>query len=155
MTKRTPEELDQEYSELLSELRVILPGIQLLAAFLLILPFNTGFDRLSELERSVYFVSFLAAVVSSVLTIAPSSQHRIRWRHGDKEQLLRTANRLTIAGTGFLALALGGSVFLVGELLYGELVASVVVGVLVAAMAWWWFFQPLRRAMNDGERGRS
>ena len=152
--ERAPEELDQEYSELLSELRVVLPGVQLLAAFLLILPFNAGFGELTSGERLVYFVAFVAAVLASVLTIAPSTQHRIRWREGDKEALLATANRLTIAGAAALAVSLSGSVFLVGQVLYKEVVASAVAGGMIVAMIWWWFLQPMvRRAKEDNRRG--
>ena len=150
--ERPAEELDQEYSELLSELRVVLPGVQLLAAFLLILPFNAGFDELTSGERLVYFVAFVAAVLASVMTIAPSAQHRIRWREGDKEALLATANRLTIAGAAALAVSLTGSVFLVGQVLYKEVVASVVAGAMVVAMIWWWFLQPMVRRAKDGNR---
>ena len=149
--ERSPEELDQEYSELLSELRVVLPGVQLLAAFLLILPFNAGFGDLASGERLVYFVAFVAAVVASVLTIAPSAQHRVRWREGDKEALLATANRLTIAGTAALTVSLAGSVFLVGQVLYKEVVASVVAGGMIVAMVWWWFLQPIVRRAKDGK----
>lgn len=149
MADHSPKELDQEYEELLSELRVVLPGIQLLAAFLLILPFNAGFADATSRERIVYFVSFVAAVFASVLTIAPSSQHRIRWREGDKEALLTTANRLVIAGTAALAVSLAGSVFLVGQVLYAGSVASLVAGAIVVAMVWWWFVQPMIRRVRE------
>ena len=148
--ERSSEELDEEYSELLSELRVVLPGVQLLAAFLLILPFNAGFSELTSAERAVYFVAFVAAVLASVLTIAPSAQHRIRWREGDKEALLTTANRLTIAGAAALTVSLSGSVFLVGQVLYKEVVASIVAGTMIVAMVWWWFLQPMVRRAKDG-----
>lgn len=147
---RPPEELDQEYEELLSELRVVLPGIQLLAAFLLILPFNTGFRDATGGERAVYFVAFVTAVFASILTIAPTSQHRIRWREGDKEALMRTANVLTIAGTVSLAVSLAASVFLVTQVLYKEVAASLVAGAMVVSMAWWWYIQPLLRRARDG-----
>lgn len=150
--ERPPEELDQEYAELLSELRVVIPGVQLLAAFLLILPFNARFAGLTAGERGVYFVAFLAAVLASVLTIAPSAQHRIRWREGDKEALLKTANRLTIGGTAALTVALSGSVFLVGQVLYKELVASVVAAGMIVAMVWWWFLQPILRRARESRK---
>lgn len=151
---RPPEELDQEYEELLSELRVVLPGIQLLAAFLLILPFNAGFADASSSEKAVYFVAFVTAVFASILAIAPTSQHRIRWREGDKEALMRTANRLTIAGTVSLAVSLAASVFLVAQVLYAETAASLVAGAMVATIVWWWYLQPvLRRAREARERG--
>lgn len=149
MADRSPEELDQEYEELLSELRVVLPGIQLLAAFLLILPFNAGFADATGREKGVYFLSFLTAVIASVLTIAPSAQHRIRWREGDKEALLTTANRLIIAGSACLAISLTGSVFLVGQVLYQELAASLVATVILLMMAWWWFVQPMVRRVRE------
>lgn len=150
MGARPPEELDQEYEELLSELRVVLPGVQLLAAFLLILPFNTGFRSASSAEKAVYFVAFVSAVLASVLTIAPTSQHRIRWREGDKEALMRTANTLTIGGTVTLAISLAASVFLVSQVLYGETAASLVAGAMSLGMIWWWFVQPLLRRAKDG-----
>ncbi len=149
---RSEKELDEEYSELLSELRVILPGIQLLAGFLLIAPFSFDFRSAAPSERLVYFVAFVAAVAASALTIAPSSQHRIRWREGDKEALMQTANRLTIAGSVALAVSMAASVFLVGQLVYGNKTAGAVMAVLVVMMAWWWFLQPLLRRRNDNRR---
>ena len=151
MSDRPPGELDQEYEELLSELRVVLPGIQLLAAFLLILPFNAGFREATADAKGVYFVAFVSAVFASILTIAPTSQHRIRWREGDKEALLLTANRLTIAGTISLAVSLAASVFLVAQVLYEKTAASLVTGAMVASMAWWWYVQPLIRRARDGK----
>lgn len=133
---------------------MVLPGIQLLAAFLLILPFNTGFRDASPREEAVYFVAFVAALFASILTIAPTSQHRIRWRQGDKERILRTANRLTIGGMVSLAVSLTASVFLVAEVLYSAAAAGAVAALTVASMLWWWYAQPLLRRARDGrERG--
>lgn len=87
---------------------------------------------------------------ASILTIAPTSQHRIRWREGDKEALMRTANRLTIAGTVSLAVSLAASVFLVTQVLYAEAAASAVAGAMVASIAWWWYVQPVLRRARDG-----
>ena len=131
----------------------MLPGVQLLAAFLLILPFNAGFRDATGDEKLVYFVAFVTAVFASVLAIAPTSQHRIRWREGDKEALMRTANRLTIVATICLAVSMGASVFLVTQVLYKEIWASLVAGGMGIAMAWWWYLQPLlRRAREERER---
>ena len=129
---------------------MVLPGIQLLAAFLLILPFNSGFREAPGDQKGVYFVAFVTAVFASVLAIAPSSQHRIRWREGDKEALMRTANRLTIAATICLAFSMGASVFLVTQVLYGNAWASAIAGSMGVAMAWWWYLQPIRRRARDG-----
>jgi hypothetical protein len=149
-TRKEPagyEELDQEYSELVSELRVVLPGIQLLAGFLLILPFN-GYKFESH-QRWVYLVAFVGSVIASILTIAPTSQHRIRWREGDKERLLRTANRLTTAGLVCLAVALTASAYLVGEVVYSSKVAGALAAGFFAAAAWWWFAQAGIRQLRD------
>src|SRR5438309_6046704 len=94
------ERRDRELIELLNELRVALPGVQVLFAFLLIVPFSNGFPRMTSLQRDVYFVAFLCALVSAVLLIAPSIHHRLRFRAQYKEQLLLRANRLTIVGMG-------------------------------------------------------
>lgn len=150
--ERDPEELDQEYGELLSELRVILPGVQLLAGFLLILPFSTGFGSALDSEKAVYFLAFAAAFAASILTIAPSTQHRIRWREGDKEALLVTANRLTIAGSLLLAVSLSASAYLVGQVVYGTSVAGLITAGCAVMMAWYWFLQPLYRRATDRRR---
>ena len=96
--QRTEHDLDRELIELLNELRVALPGVQVLFAFLLIVPFSNGWDQVTEVQRYVYFVAFLCAAISSAFLIAPSTYHRLRWREGDKEHMLVTANRLAIAG---------------------------------------------------------
>src|SRR3954463_10460911 len=116
--KRSDEDLDRELIELLNELRVALPGVQVLFAFLLAVPFANGWTRVTELQRDLFFVAFLATAASSILLIAPSSYHRLRWREGDKEQMLRTSNRLAIAGTVFLAIGMTAGVFPIGGILF-------------------------------------
>src|SRR5213595_3851650 len=97
--EETPKErADRELIELLNELRVALPGVQVLFAFLLAVPFANGWTRVTDLQRDVFFVAFLATAAASILLIAPSSYHRLRWREGDKEHMLVTSNRLAIAG---------------------------------------------------------
>src|SRR5215218_6736335 len=99
------ERLDRELIELLNELRVALPGVQVLFAFLLIVPFSNGYANMTALQKDVYFGTFLCTAVATAFLIAPSAQHRLRWREHDKEHLLVTANRQAIAGTAFLAVA--------------------------------------------------
>ena len=106
--QRSAEDLDRELIELLNELRVALPGVQVLFAFLLAVPFANGWERVTDLQRDVFFLAFIATAAASILLIAPSSYHLLRWREGDKEQMLRTSNRLAIAGTVFLALGMTG-----------------------------------------------
>ena len=101
MSQRNAEDLDRELIELLNELRVVLPGVQVLFAFLLAVPFSSGWTRVTDLQRDVFFLAFICTAAASILLIAPSAYHRLRWREGDKEQMLRTSNRLAIAGTTF------------------------------------------------------
>lgn len=149
----TPEEaserLDRELIELLNGLRVMLPGVQVMFAFLLTVPFAARFEQVTEEQRIVYYVALLAAALASVLLIAPSSYHRIRWRDRDKERLLRTSNRLAIAGTVALAASLGGVVHLVSDVLFDQVVASSAAGAVLAAVAWLWYGLPLLRRLRD------
>lgn len=98
--------VNRELIELLNELRVALPGVQVLFAFLLAIPFAKGFPRTTRLERDAFFGALASAMAATVLLMAPSAYHRILFRHHDKEQLIRHANRLAIAGTTALAVAL-------------------------------------------------
>lgn len=144
------EKLDRELMELLNELRVALPGIQVLFAFLLTVPFSQRFERLLDYQRSLYFGAFMATAVASVLLMAPTAYHRLRWRQYDKEQMLRTANRLTLAGLLAMATALGTVVFLIGDVLFSSAVAASFCGVLVALLSTLWFGLPLVRRAKDG-----
>ncbi len=139
------ERLDRELIELLNELRVALPGVQVLFAFLLAVPFTQRWDAVSALQRDVYFAAVLASTVATVLLIAPSAHHRIQWRQRDKEKLLRTANRLTLAGTFFLAVAMTCVVFVITDLLYGGVPVAAVTALAAGLFAWFWFGLPLAR----------
>ena len=145
--RKSERDLDRELIELLNELRVALPGVQVLFAFLLIVPFSNGWQRVTEVQRWVYFVSFLCAAVSSALLIAPSAYHRIRWREGDKEHLLVTSNRLAIGGTIFLAAGMAATVFLITDVLFGNEWAALVAALTGALFACLWFVFPLLRGL--------
>src|SRR6476660_1649211 len=93
------ERLDRELIELLNELRVALPGVQVLFAFLLGLPFTQRFEQITGATEVMYVVSLVSAAAASAFLIAPSAHHRLRWRSRDKEHLLRTSNRQAIVGT--------------------------------------------------------
>src|SRR5204862_8041495 len=105
-----------------------LPGVQVLFAFLLIVPFSQGFAKLTSLQRVVYFLSFVCTSAATALLIAPSSYHRIRFRQREKERMLFTANKLAIAGTVFLALAVTGVVYLVTDVLFHATWAALIAG---------------------------
>jgi hypothetical protein len=142
------ERLDRELIELLNELRVALPGVQVLFAFLLTLPFTQRFERLADRDKAVYFAGLLSAVVASALLIAPSSYHRLRFRSHDKEQLIITSNRLILFGMGFVALAMGCSVFVIAEFVYGGVVGTIVAIGVVVLFGWFWYALPLTRDLR-------
>jgi hypothetical protein len=139
------ERLDRELIELLNELRVALPGVQVLFGFLLAVPFSQGWQRVTDTERLVFFLTFLSTAIATVLLIAPSAQHRILWRARDKEALLRRANALALAGTVFLALSITGAVWVVTDVIYARAPTSAVTAAIAGLFAWVWFAAPLIR----------
>lgn len=136
---------DGDLSDLLSELRVLLPGAQTLTAFLIILPFNGGFDRIRQGERYVYLATFLCALVSLVLFAAPAAQHRLQRPLLDRERFKHHANRLVVAGLVFLSVALClATQFVLDEVLHVAWVswgAAAAVALLISII--WWLI-PLR-----------
>jgi hypothetical protein len=145
------ERLNRELIELLNELRVALPGVQVLFAFLLTVPFQQGFQRITELQKDVYFVAVLTTAASTLLLIAPSSMHRIEWRQRDKEALLAISNGLAIAGMVFLALAMTAVLFLITDVLFGPAAIAAVTGVSAGLFAFFWFGVPLVRRLKSSE----
>lgn len=139
------ERYDRNLGEILQELRVALPGVQVLFAFLLVVPFNDRFETVSRFESRVYFATLLCTLFASILLIAPSMIHRLRFRQGDKAFLVAVTNRLTIAGLTVFAIALTGAVLLLTHFLYGPLTAAITTGVVVIAFAVIWFAVPLAR----------
>ena len=137
--------VDRELSELLQELRVALPGVQVLFAFLLTVPFAAGFDKLDGGDRHVYFAAVLLAALASVLLIAPSAHHRMSFRRGVnvKERVLMLANGMALAGTLALAFAMGAVVYVITNVLFDVPFARAVAAVLVTATVLLWFAVPL------------
>ena len=154
MAETEQERLNRELIELLNELRVALPGVQVLFAFLLTLPFSSGFPKLSELARDVYFAALMATMLSTALLIAPSAYHRFLFRQKDKEKLIATSNRLVIAGMGVLAIAITCSLFVIADLLFGLAMTIVVTAATAAILGLFWYALPLKRraelASGDG-----
>jgi hypothetical protein len=135
--------LDRELIELLQELRTILPGVQVLFAFLLTVPFSQRFAQTSDLERAVFFTAFLATALSAVLLMVPGVWHRLRFRERDKEDLLAVSNNLTVAATVALAVAITAVVFLIGEVLYGAEVGVICAAATVVVISVFWYLSPL------------
>ncbi len=110
-------------------------------------PFANGWQRVTDFQRDVFFVAFLCTAAATILLIAPSTYHRLRWRQHDKEHMLVTANRLTIAGSGFLALAIISVVLLITDLLFSLGWAILATVLIAVAFAWFWYgLALLRRA---------
>jgi hypothetical protein len=133
----------REMAELLQELRVVLPGVQVLFAFLLTVPFAGRFADLSGLQRNVFFATLLCTAAATALLIAPSAHHRVLWRQGTREQRLRLGNALAILGLLFLVPAMVGVVFVISDLLFGGAFAAGVAAVMAGSFAVLWFGIPL------------
>ena len=127
------ERIDRELIELLNELRVALPGVQVLFAFLLTVPFAQGFTQTTDFQRDLYFGVLAATAIASGLLIAPSAFHRLNFRQHNKEQILFLSNSLSIAGLGFLALAIVGAVVLIADFAFSGTLA-VIAGIVAAAV---------------------
>lgn len=128
----------------MAELRVALPGVQVLFAFLLILPFNSRFERMTPFQEKLYLATLLAAALSTMLLIAPTLQHRLQFRRDLKARILADSQRLALAGLALLALAVVGSVALVGDFVFGGAVAAVAAGICATACLLTWLLLPLR-----------
>ena len=144
------ERLDRNLTELVGELRVALPGVQVLFAFLLTVPFNQRFDQATSFQRDVYLVTLLATGVSTALLLAPSALHRIDFRQDDKEHIVYAGNRYAIAGFGFLLIAITGAVLLVTDFLYSSTTAAISTVGIGLALALFWYVLPLLRRARRG-----
>lgn len=136
---------DRELIELLQELRVALPGVQVLFGFLLIVPFSARFDDLDAVAQAAYFTAFIASAIASALLIAPSAYHRLQWRKGNKEALLRISNQLALAGLFSLAVGIVAVVYVITALLYGTVPAAGSALVAAATLAGLWWVVPVRQ----------
>jgi len=142
------ERLDRNLGELLQELRVALPGVQVLFAFLLAVPFQQNFTEITPFQERVYFATLLLTAASAVLLIAPSAFHRMTFRMQQKDNLIFIANRLAIAGLGLLALAMTGAIMLITDVLFGAAATIVTSGLTLAAFAAFWYLLPLRYRLS-------
>ena len=139
----TLEQLDRNTIELLDELRVASTGIQFMFGFLLIVPFDSAFRRISSFERTVYFATLMCVAVSSILLMAPSIQHRILFRQREKRFLVDIANRLAIASMSFLAVGFTGILVLLSDFVVGGLAPVIVAIAAVLGIGGLWFAVPL------------
>jgi hypothetical protein len=144
------ERVDRELLELLNELRVALPGVQFLFAFLLIVPFQQTRDQLTEFQLDVYFVALIASAVTTGLLIAPAAQHRVLFRAHEKEKLLHRSHRSAFAGLMVLAVAICSALLLVVDVLFSRTQAWLTAGAVALLLAWWWIAVPFwQRAHSE------
>ena len=144
--------IDRELIELLNELRVALPGVQVLFAFLLVLPFQQRWTMITDVEKAAYFIAFGSTAIASILLIAPSPYHRIRFRDEDKFDLLRFGNRMLLSATVFLAIAITMAAYLITTVVTDALPAAIVAAVAAFLIVLFWYVIPVRERNTDRRR---
>ena len=142
--------LDRNLGELLQELRVALPGVQVLFAFLLAVPFQQHFTAITPFQEKVYFVTLLCTAISAALLISPTAYHRMTFHLQQKRKLVFVANRLALAGLAFLALAMTGAVMLITDVLFGTAATIVFSSATMAMFVVLWLLLPLRQRLRFG-----
>jgi len=147
------ERLDRNLGELLQELRVALPGVQVLFAFLLAVPFQQEFTKISEFEKKIYFATLLLTALSAALLIAPSAYHRLTFRYQQKHRLVFISNRLAIAGLATLALAMTCAILLITHLLFGTVATVITVAAALGTFIVLWAVLPLKRRLKYRDEG--
>jgi hypothetical protein len=152
---RTHEELtrDRQMAELLQELRVALPGVQILFAFLLTVPFSQGFTRATDFQRDLFYATLLSTAASTFCFIAPTATHRLRFHRGERAYIIESSNRLLIIGLVFLGLAMIGAITLITDYLFGlggHWYWPLGAALLLVAL---WFLRPLYRHVRGLSSG--
>ena len=147
--QKSKEDLNRELIELLNELRVTLPGVQVLFAFLLIAPFSQRFGDINDLQKYAYLAALTFTALGSALLIAPTPYHRIRFRDEDKDALLRLANNLALAGTLCVAIAMCCALFLVTDFLFTSPVPALLTALVAGVIVVFWYALPLARKLRD------
>lgn len=143
------ERVDRNLQEMLGELRVALPGVQVLFAFLLVVPFNQRFAQVTSFQKTLYLVTMLLTTASTICLIAPTVHHRLEFRKQQKEIIVRSGNRIVIVGLTLLAVAMTGAVLFVTDVLYGTSTTIAAAAGAALAFAVFWYAIPLRRLAAD------
>ena len=148
------ERADRNMAELLQELRVALPGVQVLFAFLLAVPFQQRFATVTAFQEKTFFVTLLLSSAATAFLIAPTAYHRLNFARRDKAHIVAMASRLTIVGLGLLALAMTGAVMLVTDFLFGDTTVTITVTATGLMFVFLWFAMPLMRRATVHDAGR-
>jgi hypothetical protein len=136
------ERVDRNLQELIEELRVALPGIQVLFAFLLILPFNQRFADVTDSQKDLYFAVLLCTALAACFLMAPTMHHRLQFRQNRKPRVLWWSRRLAIVGLTLLALAMSGAVFFVGDFVFDSTTAALGAAIPALAITITWYVLP-------------
>jgi hypothetical protein len=139
------ERLDRNAAEMVQELRVGAVGIQVLFAFLLVVPFNAGWKQTTSFEHAIYYLTLVCIAVATVLLIAPSIHHRVLFREHEKRYVVEVGTRLMIAGMVFVAGGMTGIFVLISDFLFGEPAGALAGGGAALVVVGVWFWLPLRR----------
>jgi hypothetical protein len=146
----TPQErLDRNLAEMLQELRIALPGVQVLFAFLLTVPFQGNFSEATDFQRNAYFVTLVLTTLSSALLIAPTAFHRLTFRQQMKDRLVKLGNRSTIAGLGALGLAMTSAIVLVTDFLYSTTMSVIAGAFAFTLFLLLWVAVPVSERMRN------
>ncbi|MEQ4725261.1 DUF6328 family protein [Nonomuraea sp. B19D2] len=146
------ERADRNFVELLQGARVAVTGVQVLFAFLLTVPFSPGFTKLDLTDRWLFYVALVSAAVASICYIAPTAQHRVLFRQGRKETLVRRSNFYGIVGALALAISMTTATMLVIDYLFGPALAWTTAGILAALALWTWFGQAALNRSDGGDQ---
>ncbi|MBJ7355342.1 MAG: hypothetical protein JHC98_11010 [Thermoleophilaceae bacterium] len=153
-TETSKERYDRELIELLNELKVALPGVQVLFAFLLAVPLSPTFDKVNGFEKAIFFATLASTAIATAFLIAPSAIHRIDFRNRDKGSMIVLFNRISIYGLIFTAISMVGALTFIADLLYGKYATAVTATASITMFAVFWFYLPIRRRRErtDDER---
>jgi hypothetical protein len=143
------ERRNRQLDQLLQETRVVMPGVQVLFAFLLSVVFQQSFHRTTPFQKDLFLATILCTTASTICFIAPAAWHRILFQRKDKRHIIRVANRVVIWGVGFLAAAMTLALILVCDVVFEGTTAAIVPAVVAPAFAWFWFVAPLMRRRRD------
>ena len=138
-SKDEQERLNRQMMELLNELRVAMPGVQILFGFLLTVPFQQRFSQVNDFQQGVYFVTLVTAAAAAALLIAPSAYHRVMFEQQDKPNIIHLGTAQLLVGLAALAIAMNGAVLLVTDVLFSAGTVTVTVVLLSTLYFTLWF----------------
>jgi hypothetical protein len=144
---------DRQMIELLNELRIALPGVQILFGFLLTVPFAQGFRRVTPTQKTLFYATLLATAASTICLIAPSATHRLRFHQSDRAYLIETANKYLIVGLVFLGLAIILALVMITDVLYNGAAVFAFPAAIALLLIGLWFVRPLIRTALSRSSG--